>query len=871
MKGSTMQKTSMFLAVVATLGAAFASELPLSDEAALKIARGKLAEMTLEEKVSLCGGCGTMRINAIPRLGIRSWVMSDASSGIKPEHGDEGWPYVPGATEVKCTVLPSLDALASTWNPELARLHGTTHAEQMRARGKDMILGPGVNITRTPLCGRVWEYLGEDPFLAGRMAVNYIQAAQQLGVACTVKHFCLNNQELNRFKTDVTCDERALYEIYLPAFEAAVTEGGSLSLMTSYNKYNGVHTSENPYLLRCVLRDRFGYKGMIVSDWGGHHSTVAAALNGATCEMNAGNRIVYFTDFWHKKTPLVDAVKAGKVPMSVVDEMALYNLYPMAKSGFLTDEQQPGRVLVPEHFAAAERIADESFTLLKNEKGVLPLARPAAGATVAVVGLKADGKVCHLGNSAESRPIHEVTPFAGIRELLGADVKVELVPMPNEASMVANGKPIDTACLETYDGTGSDAFPVRSWEMRCWKRHRDFYNGKKPEFSSYLKEPRLIKANRNFQVVQYRAKVKFPMAGEFGFQLSAGSDGEAMRMRLYATGDKPPLWTYGSSSVVVKAQEGEVKEFVFEVRSNDVFCHDYQLGWQLPSERASSREEVIKQIAAADQIIVFTGTTLGYGHNRESEGVDRDNMKNESGEDEAIAELLALNHPRLVVVQRSGAQQELPWVDKCATLLHQPYAGQEAGKSLAKILYGEVNPSGRLVASWPYHYEDLWVAQPGAYESEASAYKEGIFVGYRWFDRKGIKPMFPFGYGLSYTTFSWGEGAVAKTGEGEWTARIAVRNAGKVAGREVVELFVAQRNPTEERAVQELKGFAKLELAPGEEKTAEIKLDLRSFALYDTFLNRWRVPAGEYEIRFSASAAEVRSTATVVFEKDVVL
>lgn len=724
-------------------GSAYSALLP--DAEAEAMAREKLARMTLEEKSSLCGLCATMYLNAIPRVGIdREWAFSDASHAMKPEHNRDRWGYVAGVDD-RSTCLPCLSALAATWNRALAARHGDVMGAQMRSRDKSQMLGPGVNIMRNPLCGRNWEYLSEDPFVAAQMAVPIIQAAQAHGLACTVKHFCLNDQELNRHKSNSTADLRALHEIYLPAFEAAVKEGGVLSVMTAYNKVNGIYASENAYLQTALLREQWGFKGVIVTDWGGQHSCDFAVVNGGGIEAHNGRGVTHLTNFYgakgKDKLPLATAVRAGRVPESVVDDMTLRILYVMAKTGFLTKSQDAGERLVESHREVARRIGEEAIVLAKNEKGVLPLDR-AKTKKLVVFGQVARLKQAELGSSCECHVAYEVSFLDGLVEYLGSGCEV----------------------------------------------------------------------------------VYYPLGDEVGEEKKAVAE----------VGEK----TYGVGGVAEIAAAGK--------------------------ERRRPLAELRGECAQADAVVVFTGTTMGRGQAKETEGGDRPNMKGAPGHDREIADILSWGLPRTVVVCRSGSAVELPWLGECETLLLTSYLGQEAGRPLPRVLFGDVNPSGKLAYSWPKRYEDTPTGHFGksAYNADNSVYREGVYVGYRWYEKRGIAVDFPFGHGLSYTRFEYGAARVAAA-DGGWRVSVGVTNVGDRDGAEVVQLYVSAKAPKVDRPVKELKGFEKVFLAKGETKTVEFALTPRDFAYYDVFSAGFRTDPGEYAVLVGSSSADIRSAAEI--------
>ena len=731
MNNITLKMTMAALAVSAATGA----RAMLTDDEALKAARETLAKMTLEEKTMLTAGSGTMTIAAIPRVGIMSeWTMSDNSSTVRPQLSRTGWDYTqPKAANTK---LPSLSALAQTWDVAWARRHGEVLGAEMRDRGVDELLGPGVNIARTPLNGRNWEYLGEDPCLAAKLCVPYIRGVQSYDVAATVKHFCLNDQELARNTVDTHCDDRTLNEIYLPAFRAAVKEAGVLCVMSSYNKIDGIWASENKYLQKGVLRDRWGFKGLLETDWGGQHTTDFAANNGGGVEMHWGRGITHNYFAMSNRFPLAEAVLAGKVPAATVDEMALRTLYVMAKTGFLTGApRKAGARNTPEHQKVARDEGAESIVLLKNDAGVLPL-KAEELKRVLVIGKNADVKQCDKGCSGEGHVPYEVTLFAALKARL-RNAEVKLMP--------------------------------------------------------------------------FCAKVELEKVDASAATIAGGH---------------------------------------VEQKTKSEYC---------------SEAELKAAVEAADTVIVFTGTELGYQENMESESHDRKSMNLPKELEAAMHAILGWGKDRLVVVSRSGTPVGYTWTDKAKTLVQTSYLGMEEGNSIVDVLLGDVNPSGKLCQTWPKRYEDTGVAQCGTYNAKNVTYNERFYVGYRWHDRKGIEPLFPFGAGKSYTTF--GYGAVAAEG---LEVSVAVTNTGKVKGKEVVQFYATYPGAKVERCVKELKGFEKLELAPGETKTAKAAFTARDFAYWDEFAHCFRTDAGEYEILVGASSADIRGKARVRIDGDLV-
>lgn len=843
------------LCVVCALGAAAASAALPSDTEAEAIAREKLSGLSLKEKTLLLAGSGTMTIRVPGEE--REWQMSDSSHTVRADMERWSWDSKPEGCE--STVLPTLSALAATWNIDLAAAFGHVIGEEARARGKDQMLGPGVNIMRTPLCGRNWEYMTEDPCLASKLVVPEIKAMQSHGVAATVKHFALNNQELNRNNVDTICDERTLNEIYLPAFEAAVKESGAWAVMTAYNKVNGDWCSENAYLQRGILRDRWHFPGMIITDWGGQHSTVKAALNGGGVEGNHGGMLRYNVVPKEDKYPLAEAVERGELPESIVDEMAFHTLWTMAKAGFFSPEtRETGSRNTPEHKKIAREIAEEAIVLLKNDAGVLPL-DAAKMRKIVVVGKLADTEMTRKGWSAEGTPPYEITPLKGLVEYFGeretgngkrGTVKIVHLPLVAADSDAPVHDVIESS-IGTFDTEIKDAgMSVRSWEVAGNREHRT--RDREDTWNGFARKVELTDELKKYDRVSWHTKLLAPETGDYTFGVKMDHRAGA-KLTLDGTviADRQEI---GDLTCQVRLDAGKEYDFTIEYRG-DTGERFMNFGWRLPSE-SGNLEDVRKEAADADAVLVFTGTEVGHGQALECEGGDRPNLRLPDGHDAAIAELLSWDLPNFVVVTHSGAPLELPWADKAATILHEPYLGQEAGRALSRVLFGDVNPSGKLPCTWPRRYEETAVAQCGTYTADKSIYNEGIFVGYRWHDAKKIAPLFPFGYGLSYTTFEYGDVKIAEDC-GKWEVEIDVVNTGKMPGKEIVQLYVSPVDPKVPRPPKELKAFAKVSLKPGETKKVELTLSPRDFSYWDTLKHDWRMDQGNYRLLIGSSAAEI--------------
>lgn len=690
-----------------------------------------LSRMTLEEKVALCHAQSKFSSAGVPRLGIPELWMSDGPHGVRAEINWNDWGYA-NWTNDSITAFPALTCLAATWNPDMSAKYGKAIGEEARYREKDVLLGPGVNIYRTPMNGRNFEYMGEDPYLASVMCVPYIQELQKNGVAACVKHYALNNQELWRGHIDVNLSDRALYEIYLPAFKAAVEEGGAWSIMGAYNKIRGQHACHNDFTLNKILKDDWKFDGCVITDWGGAHDTYEAAVNGLDIEMGSytnglTSESVFTYNDYYLASPYLQMLKDGKVPMSTIDDKASRILRLIFRTAM--SRQKPyGSVATEEHYAAAREIGNEGIVLLKNapvvKKGAPLLPIDAAKyQNILVVGDNAVRLLNQGGGSSELKVKDMVSPLDGLRAVYGDKVAY--------AKGYAAGRP------------------------------------------------------------------------------------------MYGRADEIP------QNVV-----------------------------------DSLRAEAVEMAKKADLVVLVGG--LNKNHFQDCEGGDRLEYGLPFGQDELIEALLGVNK-NLVLVLLSGNAVEMPWVSRVPAIVQGWYLGSMGGKSLADILSGAVNPSGKLPFSFPAKLTDCGahafdeLSYPG--DSIKQEYKEDILVGYRWHDTKKVPALFPFGHGLSYTTFTYGKPvASAKTmaADGTLTVTVAVKNTGSIAGKEIVQLYVGDDKCSVLRPVKELKHFAKVALAPGQEKSVTFTLTPDDLKFYDEASAAWKYEPGKFKAYVCASSADVR-------------
>lgn len=688
-----------------------------------------LQRMTLEEKVALIHAQSKFSSAGVPRLGIPENWMSDGPHGIRAEVLWDEW-FGAGWTSDSCTAYPALTCLAATWDPAMSALYGKSIGEEARYRKKNVLLGPGVNIYRTPLNGRNFEYLGEDPFLTSRMVVPYIKGVQSNGVAACVKHFALNDQELNRGTVNVNVDDRTLNEIYLPAFKAAVQEGGAWAIMGAYNQYKNQHCCENQYLLNDILKGKWKFDGVVVSDWGGVHNTMEAIKNGMDMEfgtwtngLNWGASNAY--DNYYLAKPYLDLIKQGKVGTDELNDKARRVLRLIFRTN-MAKEQHYGSFASPEHALAGRTIAENGIVLLQNNKNLLPLDLKKYK-KILVVGENATKRMTIGGGSSSLKVKKEVSPLEGIKARIGNDATVTYV-----------------------EGYASPAVAEQD----------------------------------------------------------------------------------------VKGAKAQVREINLD----------------------AMREEAVKAAKDADVVIFIGGLNKNEG--QDSEGADRKGLELSYGQDALISALAAAN-PNLAVVIISGNAVSMPWVKQVPAIVEAWYEGSEAGNALAAVLMGDVNPSGHLPFTFPVKLQDNGAISLGAYPgtAEQETYKEGLFVGYRWADSKKIKPLFPFGYGLSYTTFAWSKPTADKkemSADGTMTFSINVKNTGTREGKELVQLYVSDLKSSLPRPVKELKGFSKVTLAPGEEKTVSITIDKAALSYYDDTKGEWIAEPGKFEAIFAASATDIR-------------
>ena len=712
-----------------------------------------LSRMTLDEKIAVIHAQSKFSSPGVKRLGFPDLWTDDGPHGVRPDVLWDEWVQA-GQTNDSCVAFPALTCLAATWNPAMASLYGTSLAEEALYRNKNVILGPGVNINRTPLGGRNFEYMGEDPYLASQMVVPYVQGLQSKGVASCVKHYALNNDEEYRHQVNVIVSDRALHEIYLPAFRAAVQEGGAWAIMGAYNLYKDQHNCHNNILLNKILKHDWGFDGVVISDWGGCHDTEEAVTNGLDLEfgtwtdgLTMGRTNAY--DSYHMAEAYKQAIKAGKFTTKELDEkvrrvLRLFYRTTMNKNkpyGFLCSEA---------HYDAARKIAQEGIVLLKNDalKGAAPLLPLDQTKTqrILVVGENAIKMMTVGGGSSSLKVQHEILPLDGLTSAINHQPIPAIAPTRSLSSIdFARGYVGDT--IQSFDGV-----------------------------------------------------------------------------------------TVGRSLKETRSQE-------------------------------ELTAEAVEKAKQADVVIFFGG--LNKSDFQDCEGHDRKQYDLPYGQNELIEALVAVN-PRLVYVNISGNAVAMPFANKVPAILQAWFLGSEAGNAIADVLFGEVNPSGKLPYTWYQRLDDCGAhalkAFPGTWRDDYKIideeYKEGIFVGYRWADKQKIRPLFAFGHGLSYTTFKIGKAAADKqelTTDDKITFTVPVTNTGNVAGAETIQLYVSDLKASVERPIKELKAFRKVFLLPGETQQVSLTIDKSALSFYNDQTGQWTAEPGEFKALIGTSSKNIIS------------
>jgi len=792
-----------------------------------------VSQMTLEEKIDLIGGVNDFFIRDVPRLKLPRLKMADGPIGVRN--------FGPA------TAMAGGIALTATWNPALAERVGTEIGRDARAKGVHFLLGPGVNIYRAPMNGRNFEYFGEDPYLASRMAVGYINGVQSQGVSATIKHFMGNNSEFDRHNSDSIIDERAMREIYLPVFEAAVKEAHVGAIMDSYNLTNGQHMSQNKYLLTDVLRKEWGFSGLVMSDWFATYDGIEAANAGQDVEMPSGA-------FMNRKN-LMPAIEQGKVSLATIDEKVRRILSTAARFGWLDRDQTDWSIprLNQQGRQAALNAAREGLVLLKNEGSLLPLDKGKTK-SILVIGPDAYPAVPVGGGSARVEPFVAVSFMEGLSNYLGSAVQVHYTRGIATVPEMAEATIFSTAASNGQRGLTAEYFSNGELQGAplVTRTERTVNYGGRQSFP-----PQAIASRLSGYYIPSQ-----PGAYDL-FVQSTGEDGGAYR--LYVD-DKLVLdnWTLntaltGAATLELNASPHKV---VLEQRGRS-FWLGGRLRFGVIRQGSFVSEEAKKLAAKADAVIV----AAGFDPDTESEGADR-TFALPAGQDELIQEMAAANKNTIVVMTSGGSVNMNGWLDHVPALIEAWYPGQQGGTALAEVLFGEVNPSGRL----PITFERRWEDNPvhDSYYPEANSkrvvYKESVFVGYRGYEHSGTEPLFPFGFGLSYTTFNYSNLSIStlpppSSSDGasgpRYRISFEIKNTGTREGADVAQVYVGPPQGNVPRPAKELKGFVKMSLRPGETKKVFVMLDSRALSYYDVNGKQWRADPGVFDVLVGHSSDQI--------------
>lgn len=798
------------------------------------------SRMTPEEKLNMLTGTG-FTTNAIPRLGVPAMAMADAGQGVRG--GMDG-------TLGPATLFPAGVTMASTWDPELVgRIGQAIGVEaQNKGTGVQVMLGPAINIHRSPLGGRNGEYFSEDPYLAGRLAVGYVLGMQSTGTAACIKHYAANNEEVDRDNVNVQVSERALREIYLPAFEAGAKEGHAWTLMSSYNRINGPHATANEYLLTEVLKKGWGWDGMVMSDWGAVHETAAV--------VNAGNDLEMPGPGLLAPKNVSRALQRGATTQAAIDENVHRILRAVIRVGLLDGVRKPNHALVNSraHQNLTFEAASKGIVLLKNDGGLLPLNADQIH-SIAVIGPAATDMQYGAAGSPGLSPYYSINPLEGIQDAVGPNVAIHY------ARGTQTGTPIPASAFSLPNGGGKglrgEYFTNKNLEGTPALVRTD----KDIQFDWNTKSPAAGLAQTDFSV-RWTGKLVAPKSGRYALSLTA-DDG----CRVFLDGKQlVDHWTDGGAApqtVNVDLTAGHPYDLRVEYYQHGGLAVA-SFDWTIPG--MTRYTEAIEAAKKSDVAVVFVST-----EGTEGEGTDRPSMALPGDQDGLIQAVAAANKKTIVVLNNGTPCLMTSWLNRVPGLLESWFPGQEGGHAVASILFGDVNPSGKLPDTLAARREDYpdYGHFPGV-KGQVS-YAEGIYVGYRHFDKKNITPLFPFGYGLSYTTFKYSHLKLSQdtlAPDGSVTATLDVTNTGSREGAEVVELYTHDPHPKIDKPVRELKNFTKIDLQPSETKTVQFTVMPRAFAYCDVPGKQWKADAGEYDIQIGASSRDIRQSAPVRLTSD---
>ncbi len=835
---SSLLAVSCFAVVVAAASAQAPHPLSPADHARVE---ALLHKMTLPQKLAYIGGTG-FDVRSVPELNLPTLTMSDGPYGTRSNAGFPSTTYAAGI------------GLAASWDRDLAAQVGGGIGRDARARGVMFMLGPGVNIYRSPRNGRNFEYFGEDPFLASNIAVGYITGMQQQGVSSTIKHYLGNNSEFLRHDSDSIIGERALREIYMPTFEMAVKKAHVGAFMDSYNFINGLHATQNPAYNIEVLRKDWGFQGVMMSDWDATYSAVGAANGGLDLEMPTGK--------FMNTTNLMPAIQSGEVKEATIDEKVRHILETAVSFGWLDRPQTDLSISAfdQQNDQVALKSAREDIVLLKNDGNLLPLDRTKVK-TVLVVGPDAYPGVAVGGGSAGVVPFHQVSDVEGMTKAFGPSVNVLYdrgLPTLNALSQQTN---FTTAASGGQEGVTHEIFSTSDLAGQAVTRLDKHIALDGLSIKLIVENMATINFDSLFggkKTISHRFTGFYNAANAGNYLVVLEGAGEGSGERVFVD-DKPVIdnWQYVRAfqpSLTLPLSAGPHKIVVEEYQNNPVGGH---LLFAIAPADTIVNPHAIEMAKRADAVII----AAGFSQESESEGGDR-TFALPYGQNELINAIAAVNPRTVVSITSGGGYDATPWIAHVPALLENWYGGQESGAGLADVVVGNVNPSGHLPVTFERRAEDNptynnYYPDPGTNKVE---YKEGIFVGYRGYEKNGVQPLFPFGYGLSYTAFAFSNLKVVPefdSADPHVTVFFDVKNTGARAGAEVAQVYVGEDHASVPRPVHELKGFERVALAPGETKHVQVALDPRAFSYWDDATKGWKIDAGRFTIAVGDSVASL--------------
>jgi len=790
-----------------------------------------ISHLTLEEKIDMLYGRGS-DTKQIKRLGIPSIKATDGPVGIN-------WQ--------KSTCFPASIAMAATWDTALIEKTGRAMGLEARAKRRNLHLAPCINIARVPHGGRNFESFGEDPWLVSRMAVAYVRGVQSQGVMSCPKHYACNNQEYERGSINVIVDERTLNEIYFPAFKACIQEAGAWSIMAAYNKVNGYHCTENRYLLTEILKDRWGFKGFVLSDWGATHSTVPAANAGLDLEMPAGE--------FFGGNKLLNAVRDNRVSEDIINDKVSRILRALICTGQMDNPERVSlrTVNCDEHKALALEVARQGIVLLKNKDSILPLKREKIK-SIAVIGPSAAIARYGGGGSSHLNPYYSISPLKGIQDKVSDKIAIYYA----QGSSLTGEIVIDSEYLITSDtesvrhGLKAEFFPNKNLSGK------PVYTRVDPiiDFDWGGGGPRSGWRADEFSI-RWTGKLIAPGTGKYEIGV-VSDDG----IRLYLNGNLLiDDWVdHGAAkrTATLELEKGNMYDICLEYYENQGVA-SIRLIWDGPGLNPVA--EAVEAAKKSEVVLLFCGTSDGI----ESEGFDRENLELPECQEKLIDAILSANKNTILVLNTGGPILMEKWIDRVPAIVEAWFPGEQCGNAIADILFGDVNPSGKLPVTFPKRWEDCpaYGNYPG--KNGRVEYAEGIFVGYRYFDTEDIEPLFPFGHGLSYTSFEYSNlkinpEIISTITSPEITVYVSLdlQNTGEVEGAEVVQLYVRDVDASVPRPLKELKRFKKVNLKPGEKTKIEFTLDRNCLAFYSPEKKDWVVEPGEFEVLVGSSSRDIR-------------